>query len=84
MSFDKSAFFVGAEGGARTRMMLPSRDFKSLVSAIPPLRRDNNYSMGDTVRQDLQGGFGEKVAAGMASELQKMGKEYCKMRTYVL
>ena len=29
----------GAEGGTRTRTELPPRDFKSLASAIPPLRR---------------------------------------------
>ena len=28
----------GAEGGARTRTESPPRDFKSRVSAIPPLR----------------------------------------------
>ena len=31
--------FFGAEGGTRTRTWLPTRDFKSLASAIPPLRR---------------------------------------------
>lgn len=28
----------GAEGGSRTRMKLPSTDFESVASAIPPLR----------------------------------------------
>ncbi len=30
--------YVGAEGGSRTHMKLPSRDFESRASAIPPLR----------------------------------------------
>ncbi len=29
---------TGAEGGSRTHMKLPSRDFESRASAIPPLR----------------------------------------------
>ena len=29
---------LGAEGGSRTHMKLPSRDFESRASAIPPLR----------------------------------------------
>ena len=33
-----SAASIGAEGGARTRTEFPPRDFKSRVSAIPPLR----------------------------------------------
>ena len=35
----KNAVFAsGAEGGSRTRMKLPSADFESAASAIPPLR----------------------------------------------
>lgn len=36
---------AGAEGGSRTRTPLPGKDFKSLVSAIPPLRREANYTI---------------------------------------
>ena len=39
LSGDKSTFFRGAGGGGRTRTVVMPRDFKSLVSAIPPHRR---------------------------------------------
>ena len=34
----QNAELLCAEGGSRTHMKLPSRDFESLASAIPPLR----------------------------------------------
>lgn len=37
-----AVFFHGAEGGSRTHMKLPSRDFESRASAIPPLRHEND------------------------------------------
>ena len=37
--FFRSLFFAGAEGRIRTGTKLPSRDFKSLVSTVSPLRQ---------------------------------------------
>lgn len=43
---ESSPFGYGAGGGIRTRTLLPTQDFKSRASAVPPLRRiaDNSIT----------------------------------------
>ena len=47
-------FFIGAEGGGRTHMRLPSQDFESCASAIPPLRHVLDKINDSTIFNDLQ------------------------------
>ena len=58
------SFLSGAGGGGRTRTVVMPRDFKSLVSAIPPHRRVGifEHRMGGASRRNPVGGRRWEIA----------------------